>query len=194
MCFSFEVSLGTFAAVWGICIYLLKTRKFNKIEKQNVIFLMIVTSMQLVDAVFWYIKMEKNRINFFVTSYVLPALLSMQVFYNILIINQFYNPYAYLFLVVFTIYLFVRFRGYSVSLCENKLSSPVWADNEIHYWEMVLFAVVILYPSFSSIFLLLFVIVPLIKIFVGGAYGSLWCAIVSLYAIKYLFYGPSSTL
>ena len=50
MCFSFGVSLGTFAFSWLISLYLLN-KGLTVNQRHNVIFLMIFSSMQLVDAV-----------------------------------------------------------------------------------------------------------------------------------------------
>jgi len=83
-------------------------------------------------------------------------------------------------------YLFYRFNGYSKTLCDNKLSSPVWGSNEIAVWELILFAFLLFYPDTVSFFSILFLFF-LIKIFVGGAYGSLWCAITNLIAFYYLY-------
>ena len=93
MCFSFEVSLGTFAFSWSSAIYLLKTKTFTKTQYQQIVFLMIFSTIQLLDAILWWNKMKRNEINFFVTSYLIPLVLSAQMFYNIYYrtsINNFY--------------------------------------------------------------------------------------------------------
>jgi len=58
MCFSFQVSLGTFITSWSIAIFLLN-QKLSQHEYQDVILLMIFSSMQLVDAILWYNKNKK---------------------------------------------------------------------------------------------------------------------------------------
>ena len=88
MCFSFEVSLGTFITSWTISLYLL-TKKLSVKQKHNVIFLMILSSMQALDAILWYIKMKKNIINYVITSFFIPLFLCIQVYYNILVRNNF---------------------------------------------------------------------------------------------------------
>ena len=46
MCFSFEVSIGTFLFSWISSLYLL-TKKLKKKDQQTIIFVMIFSSMQL---------------------------------------------------------------------------------------------------------------------------------------------------
>ena len=82
--------------------------------------------------------------------------------------------------------MFKRFNGYSSSLQNNILSSPIWASNEIKLWELFLFLFLSIYPSYIKIFnsLLIFIF---IKFFIGGAYGTLWCSIVNLSSFYYLY-------
>jgi hypothetical protein len=182
MCFSFEVSLGTFLFTWGISLYLLNKKSLNESQIKDVYFLMIFSSMQLFDAILWYINMEKNIINYVVTSFFIPLVLCAQVYYNILVRNNFKDPLTIMFLIIGTIYTFIKFNGYSVSLCNNKLASPIWGNNEIKLWEFFVFSVLIFYPNWNWILILL----PIIHLYAGGAYGSLWCAVANLIAFKYL--------
>ena len=191
MCFSFEVSIATFIISWSISLYLLN-KGLSKDKKQYIIFLMIFSSIQLTDAILWYHKMKKNNINYLVTSFLIPFILSLQLLYRVFIVN--YSEYikiiddkllkTFIFLLIF--YIFYRFNGYSKSLCDNKLSSPVWGSNEIKLWELIIFAFLLFYPDYVSFFSILFLFV-LIKIFVGGAYGSMWCAITNLVAFYFLY-------
>ena len=58
MCFSFEVSIATFIISWTISFYLL-SKKLTRNQKDSVILLLLFSSIQFVDAILWYIKMEK---------------------------------------------------------------------------------------------------------------------------------------
>ena len=191
MCFSFEVSIATFLISWSISLYLL-SKGLSKDGKNDIIFLMIFSSIQLTDAILWYNKMKRNNINYVVTSYLIPFILSLQILYKVFVTNhKEYNKVIddkLLKILIFIgiCYLFYRFNGYSKSLCDNKLSSPVWGSNEIAVWELILFAFVLFYPDTVSFFSILFLFF-LIKIFVGGAYGSMWCAITNLIAFYYLY-------
>ncbi len=180
MCFSFEVSLATGIFSWSIGLYLL-TQKLNKIQKQNVIFLLIFSSMQFADAILWYIEMEKNNTNFIVTSLVIPSILTLQGLFNIYCLKTKPTIWLNIFTIICIIYLYYRFHGYSSPLCSNNLSSPVWGSIELKYWEILLFTTYTFYPSIiniSAIILLTFII--------NGAFGSMWCAIGNIIAIKYL--------
>jgi len=191
MCFSFEVSIGTFIVSWVISLYLLN-KGLTKEKQQHIIFLMIFSSIQLADAILWYNKMKKNNINYLVTSYLIPLLLSLQILYTVFIVNHssfikiIDDNYLKIFIPILLLYMFYRFNGYSVSLCNNKLSSPIWGSNEIKLWELLLVTFLIFYPDYYMWFATLFLFL-LIKIFVGGGYGTLWCAISNLVAFYFLY-------
>jgi hypothetical protein len=186
MCFSFRVSLGTFIFSWASCIYLLNKGLSEK-KKQSVIFLMIFSSMQLSDAILWYTGIKKNTVNYLTTSALIPLILSLQVLYNVYIRNKNKNKYLSAFIIIILLYIFYRFNGYSKPICSNKLSSPVWGSKELQLWELILFAILILYPYWNAIAYNVFIVFPLIFILSGGGYGSLWCAIANLLTIYYLY-------
>ena len=95
MCFNFEVSIGTFIFSWLIGLYLLTKRL--KIEyKNDVIFLLLFSSIQLIDAIFWYNEMKPNMLNYVLTSFILPLLLSLQVLFNMFVINKTTNIFIIL--------------------------------------------------------------------------------------------------
>ena len=132
--------------------------------------------------------MKKNNINYVVTSLIIPILLSLQIIYNIYVRNNINNTYVNIIVFITILYMFIRFNGYSSSLCSSKFSSPIWASNEIKLWEFIIFASLqfirlplpTIQPSITA-FLVLF-LPPLF----GGAYGSLWCAIANIEAVYYL--------
>ena len=187
MCFSFEVSIGTFLVSWGISIYLLN-KGLNIKQKQNIIFLMIFSSIQLADAILWYNGMKKNNINYITTSFIIPLILSLQILYNVYIRNNNKNPLITLIVFLVIIYMFYRFNGYSESLCNNKLSSPVWGSKELTLWELVLFSILTLYPiNHQTKDRMILLLTGIIAIMIGGAYGSLWCAIANIISLYYLY-------
>jgi hypothetical protein len=188
MCFSFEISIATFVISWGISLYLINNKKMNIKQENDIYFLMIFSSMQLADAILWFIKMKKNNINYIVSSVFVPLILSFQILFNLFYRNK--GKYIPLnILGIFTIfYLFYKFNGYSSSVCNNSLSSPIWASNEIKLWEVIIFSILIFYPNINNLFILstFFIFFTLLYIFMDGAYGSLWCAIANIVAFKYL--------
>tara|TARA_B100002019_G_scaffold292994_1_gene318157 strand:+ start:939 stop:1520 length:582 start_codon:yes stop_codon:yes gene_type:complete len=191
MCFSFEVSIATFIISWSISLYLL-SKGLSKDGKNNVIFLMIFSSMQLSDAILWYNKMKRNNINYIVTSYLIPFILSLQILYKVFVTNhkaymEVIDDKLLKILIVYLIcYIFYRFNGYSKSLCDNKLSSPVWGPSELGIWELLIFTFIIWYPNYHLFFATL-VLFALIKMIIGGAYGTMWCTIANLLAFYYLY-------
>jgi hypothetical protein len=145
MCFSFEVSIGTFITTWGISLYLLNKKKLNSQQINDIYFLMIFSTMQLADAILWFIKMKKNIINYIVTSLFIPLILSSQILFNLYYRNK-VNYLPLNILGIFgIIYIFFRFNGYSTSICDNYLTSPIWASNEIKFWEFLMFALLIFF-------------------------------------------------
>ena len=186
MCFSFEVSIGTFLVSWGISLYLLN-KGLNKKQKQNIIFLMIFSSIQLADAILWYNGMKKNNINYITTSFIIPLILSLQILYNVYIRNNNKNPLITLIVFLVIIYMFYRFNGYSESLC--KLSSPVWGSKELRIQEFVLFSILILYPiNHQTKDRIIILLSGIIAIMIGGGCsGSLWCAIANIISLYYLY-------
>ena len=79
--------MTTFLFSWAVSIYLL-TKNLNITAQHDVIFLMIFSSMQLIDGIFWKIDVKKNNINYYLTSYIVPLILSAQIIYSIYFIND----------------------------------------------------------------------------------------------------------
>ncbi len=67
--------MSTLIFSWSSALYLL-TKKLTKSEKYNIYFLIIFSSMQLADSILWLTKMKKNTINYLVTSFLIPVILS----------------------------------------------------------------------------------------------------------------------
>lgn len=181
MCFSFEVSLATGLFSWGAGLYLLNYKKLTKRQYHDVIFLMIFSSIQFTDAILWYIEMEHNNTNYIVTSVFIPIILIAQAVYNIHFRNQISHPLIDLSIIIGSIYLFQRFHGYSSSMKCNRISSPIWGSTELATWELIVYATFIFYPNIVMI-----PVIPLVMFITQGAFGSMWCAIANLIAIKYL--------
>lgn len=181
MCFSFEVSLATGLFSWGTGLYLLNRGGLTRSQHHDVVFLLIFSSMQFIDAALWYIEMKKNNMNFIITSFFIPVILIAQAVYNIYYRNKISHPLVDIAVVVSSIYLFKRFHGYSSSMKCNRISSPVWGSNELSIWEIMLFATFIFYPKMYMI-----PVIPLVMFITEGAFGSMWCAIANIAAIKFL--------
>ena len=185
MCFNFEVSIGTFLTSWTISLYLLN-KGITDQQKEHIIFLMMFSSMQLVDAILWYNGMKKNNVNYITTSFLVPLVLVLQILYKVFVVNDNKNTFITVFVAFYIGYIFYRFNGYSKSLCGSTLSSPIWGGKELNILELTPFILLILYPNYTTI-LQVFALLFLIKILVGGAYGSLWCAVGNIMALYYLY-------
>ena len=165
---------------------------------------MIFSSMQLSDAILWYTGMKKNTVNYLTTSLLIPLILSLQVIYKLYVnyknkrnkhkerenrnrINKNNKKYLTGIATIVVSYLFYRFNGYSISVCSNKLSSPVWASKELKLWELIIFATLVIYPKLTILAYTIFIVFPLIFILSGGGYGSLWCAVANLATLSYLY-------
>lgn len=197
MCFSFEVSLYTGLFSWASGLYILSKNNISQYNREFTIFLLIFSLMQFSDAILWYIDMKQNNINYIVTSFVIPIILSLQIIYNIYyrscccFFSSKYtirNNNTVMDIIVFQaiVYLFYRFNGYSKSSCTNKLSSPIWGSTEIELWEILGFLILIAMPDIYVI-LLQFFILYFVKRIINGGIGSMWCAIANILAV-YLLY------
>ena len=183
MCFSFEVSLASGVFSWAAGFYLLNNRKLSLSQRYDVIFLLIFSSIQFVDAILWYIEMDKNWINFIATSLLIPAILSLEILFNVYIRNKTKNVYMDAFVAFTIVYMFNKFYGYSTSLKCNRISSPVWGSKELRLFEILIFSLLICYPRFYLV-----PVVPLIIFCTSGAFGSLWCAIANISSLYFLCY------
>ena len=76
--FQFEVSLATGLFSWSIGLFLL-TKKLPEKIRGNIYFLLIFSSIQFADAILWYNKMRRNNLNYYITSLIIPAILSGQI-------------------------------------------------------------------------------------------------------------------
>ena len=185
MCFNFEISLGTFAFSWTSAVYLLKTRTLTKVQYQSIIFLLIFSTMQLLDAILWWNNMKKNNINFLVTSYLIPLVLSLQIIYNMFYRNTGHHLLLNIIAIGVCGYIFMRFHGYSRTVCDNYFSSPIWGGKELTYLELVAFLIFSVYPNWNIILAGMIIFPIMMNIFNGG-YGSLWCAFANMLTIYYL--------
>jgi len=185
MCFSYEVSLATFVFTWSICIYLLN-KKLDSYIKKRIIFLMLYSTVQIPDAILWKIKLKKNNINYIITSYIIPILLSLQILYNVFYINNESSKFIHLISLCFIIYLFIKLNGYSTQICNGKNNSPVWGSNEFKLWELVLFASLIFYPDWKLYLTGGIILIFFTYYFNTCGYGSMWCALANIYAIYLL--------
>ena len=190
MCFSFEVSIGTFIFSWSICLYLL-SKNLNSQQINNVIFLMIFSSMQFVDAILWYINLKKNNINYIITSIIIPFILSLQIFYNLFVINKIRNSLVYLFVMFYIILNFSQWGSYTTK-STNMFNSPTWGGKEFSMLSMIIFFMLIMYGrigfSGEKLHHLIIGILTLsaVSAFTGGV-GSIWCSLANILAVYYYF-------
>ena len=85
--------------------------------------------------------MKKNNINYLVTSYLIPFLLSLQLLYNNFIRLESYGKMdniIRLISIYCIYYIFIRFNGYSNASCDSYFSSPIWAGKEVDLYKGVI--------------------------------------------------------
>jgi hypothetical protein len=186
MCFSFEVSLGTFVFSWSVALYLLHTKTLPTYAHHNLIKLLIISTVQLLDAILWWNKMKRNSINYIITSYLIPIVLAAQIIYNVYFVNKHNNLYINIITILSVIWLFIRFHGYSNSVCDNYFSSPIWGGRELTYIEMVIFLILMVFPDWNLILFGMAAFPIMMHIFKSG-YGSMWCAVANFWTIYYLY-------
>ena len=81
--------------------------------------------------------------------------------------------------------MFYRLNGYSRPIENNVLSSPEWAHPALKVGEAIFFAFFIFGYSFKALIIAVGTIMS-INYIVGGAIGSLWCAVANVASIYYL--------
>ena len=185
MCFSLEVSLGT-GIISYLTGYIVLQRDLSNYEKSLVYWFLIYSTMQFADSLLWWSNMKKNNLNYYTTSILIPFLLSLQVYYCVFIFNNMNHYLLYIGMICLTIYLFIRFNGYSRPLCTNNLSSPVWAGKELYLIEVIIFAALVTYPN-TLCFITSVLVILFIKYIFKGAIGSLWC-LISVYMWLYAYF------
>ena len=188
MCFSLEVSLGT-GIISYLTGYIVLQRDLSNYEKNIIYFFLIFSTIQFADSLLWLSDMKKNNLNYYTTSILIPFLLYLQIYWNIFVFNKVNNYISYLAMICISIYLFIRFNGYSKPLCKNNISSPVWANKELYLIEVIVFAGLICYSNKNCFIVSVLSLLFILYIF-KGAIGSLWCFIsVYLWLYAYFYIG-----
>lgn len=182
MCWNFEISLFTGIFSWR-AVYLLLQKPQSKNTKLYLYSLILFSSMQFVDAILWYINVERNNINYITTSFIIPSILFSQIVYNLLYYNKYYNNITYLILGFFFIYLFYRFNGYTSKTNCNNYCNLKWGDISIHYLEFIVFFLLITFPI-KKISIDKTIYFLLILYFSNN--GSVWCSIANLLSLEML--------
>ena len=194
MCFSYEISMTTFLFSWAVSIYLL-TKNLNKMAQHNVIFLMIFSTMQIVDAILWKNKMKKNSINYYLTSYIIPLILSAQIIYSIFFINDNAPLLIQIIAIIGVFKLFREFNSTYTIPSNNIFNSPLWGGVHMSKLSMILFFILIFYgriglSGHKLINLLGGGFSLLLSFLISGGTGSLWCSFANILSIIYLvWYG-----
>ena len=100
MCYNLEVSLSTgiFSYLSG---YLVLQRELTNNEYHCVLFFLLFSTVQFADSLLWISEMKKNMLNYITTSFIIPALLSSQIFFNIYVFNKIRNPLILFFMVLY---------------------------------------------------------------------------------------------
>jgi len=136
--------------------------------------------------------MKKGNLNYILTSFIIPLLLSLQIIYNIFIINKNVNIYIKFISILACIYLFYGFNGLYTSQSKNICSSPEWGGSKSETILVILFFLLIFYGRIGIkgeefIHLLLGMITLIITFTFTGGYTSIWCALACSLSFYYLY-------
>lgn len=191
MCFSFEASLLTGLFSWSVCFYLWGRGGLTQRQSHEVLFLFLFSSMQWVEAVLWYTEMQKNTLNYVLTSFVIPLLLLSQIVHNMFFFQSLYTHIGVILLVLgYAIFLFHHYQGYTIP-SNNRLGSPIWGGKEMSLPFVLVFFFLIVYGRIGldvqrRMFTLAAVIILGLPYLFSGGFGSLWCAFANIYAVHLL--------
>ena len=188
MCFSLEVSLSTGIFCWVVGLYLLR-KNLKADDRHKVIALLIFSTIQFADAILWSQQMKKTSLNLFVTSYLIPTILSLQVIYNLFIQHQEKTPlWIKVIGCLIITQLFRFFHGYSSQLCGKATASPIWGGKEVPLWGLIIFLFLIRYnPQDRYSWVTTALALAVAYNITDTGYGSMWCAISCSVAIYYLY-------
>jgi hypothetical protein len=203
MCYSSEVSIGTFTGVTAICIYL--WFRNNKIDRAVSLILFVIGFMQLLEWILWE-NQDCNAINQAVTA-ILPVYLYLQPLALSLIVWQMNagsgTLYPYIILVVgilFPFYAFSAFRTRNVctkkgtcghldwniknDFFDSSLSPVTRVIIILYYFSMVYVGATLKNKVLSASFILLWASSWLYtNIYYKEAWSSIWCHSVNACAV-----------
>jgi hypothetical protein len=141
--------------------------------------------MQAADAILWWDGMKKTPTNYVVTSYLIPTILSAQVMFLPAVTLKNEYPLYTISAAVASAFMFYRLNGYSRPVENKPLSSPEWGSPPLGAGEALFFALLVFGYSFRR-FLMAAGTILSINYLVGGAIGSLWCAVANVASVYYL--------
>jgi len=199
MCFSKEVSLGTFiiGAIGSALVYSFNT----KIDKILAIFFFYIILIQLMEFILWN-NLKCNTINKITTfiaiilNATLPVVLALLLLYNYKLPNQ---TSVIIFTILYSIMMLI-YNLQTKELCtlKNQFNHLEWGWHFLNMYVFV-YLIYVLYLAYIilsipfnwNITLLLLVIIPyLISIYIylgTGAIGSVWCVFAAFFPIIWFF-------
>jgi hypothetical protein len=200
MCFSKEVSLGTFiiGAIGSALLYSLNT----KIDKILAIFFFYAILMQLLEYILWN-NLTCNLTNKITTFMAIilnqtqPVILALLLMYNYKLTN---TPYIIIFTIIYLL-LMIIYDLQTNTLCtlKNNSNHLEWGWHFLNFYYLV-YSIYILYLSYIILSipynwnnkLLLFIIIPYLishYIYLGsGAIGSMWCFFAAFFPILWYIF------
>jgi hypothetical protein len=205
MCYSSEVSLGTFTGVSAICIYL--WIRNNKIDRAVSLILFVIGFMQLLEWILWE-NQECNNINKAVTA-IIPIYLYLQPVALALIVWQMnagwgtLYPYILLLLVLLSPFYALNWKTLTTSkpcIQKSKCGHLDWSiqlnifDSSIspfmrfiillYYFSMVYVGATLKNKTLAAIFVLLWSSSWIYtNIFYKEVWTSIWCHSVNACAV-----------
>jgi hypothetical protein len=196
MCWSFEASFVAGLFSWLVALFLLYRRAPGDVS--NAIFGASFSSLQFVDAAFWYDAaangLERcSPMNVSLSSWAVPGLLLWQLIASARC-TVVPLPKWWKFLVLaFGVGAFWTFHDTCTALSGS--GHLVWGKVEVGYPEALLFAILLLRPRcpepkfwkflVSPMTLVSLAVVAGLKYMEPEAFGSFWCALATVFSVVY---------
>ena len=183
MCWSFEVSLSLFT---GLFTYLTAFIAYNRNYQNDRWIAMFIASfgtMQFLEAILWKNINSGNDINYYITKYAIPAVLSSQgavALYGASIDNVVSDIMYIIYIICALLIFIINNKKYTTRSSKNNL---VWDknENELHGLMFVAYVILpfLLYMDDTNLKTIIITCIVLTYIYsviiYNESWGSNWC-------------------
>ena len=191
MCYSIEVSLVTFL-ITSLCMLYVYSKSVEL--KWIATFVMIVTTIQLCDALLWMSINNNNiELNMFVSKYMLSLVLVSELlvaYYGAKSLGTFENKIYELFLWLYVIFFMIMWIATCKATNRNSDGYLTWCDYSITPLMKILFLFFLIVPficgytnEYIKISIVSVCIATFILNFYKKSFGSGWCHISNILSI-----------
>jgi len=203
MCWNARVSLNTFAFALFVAILAYVNKKHHDIDMRLILFVLIFSSIQLVEAAIW-INIDNPRMNRIFSNLILVVLLLEIIVSGNLINNRTYRLIHFLLTAIACIiYLLFIHTNDTMYSKKGKNGHLEWTRKE-NIYTIIVFSILFLTPLLFNIskdrlviFMigLITLIISLFTYYKYNTFSSMWCwasNVIWIYILYKIMYGCST--